>query len=226
MNVKFPDGRRVDSISVRLWMVVGLVILYGIPSLFLLVLQNKLSEYIISFSTQFSLGMVLAMGSMLLTFFAQAFRLRGLSMGKTYIVNALVSISVVLSIPLTLFAIIFIDPLIFGSDISLDFFLWLLKSIGSVLIFIGIVSMVLSEVRGYILIKVKMDHMITDVMMEIQEIQGVQSVSALFGEYDLIIYYRIRSVGKILKLIVREIAQIPGVESVSTQVVLNEVNKY
>ena len=226
MDVKFPDGRKIDSISVRVWMVFGLVILYGIPSLFLLVIQNKLSEYIISFSTQFSLGMVLAMGSMLLTFFAQAFRLRGLSMGKTYIVNALVSISVVLSIPLTLFAIIFIDPLIFGVELSLDFFLWLLKSIGSVLIFIGIISMVLSEVRGYILIKVKMDHMITDVMMEIQKIQGVQSVSALFGEYDLIIYYRIRSVGKILKLIVREVAQIPGVESVSTQVVLNEVNKH
>ncbi len=226
INVKFPDGHKVDAISTRVWMVFGLFLFYGIPSLLLLGLQNRLVEFFLAFSTHFSLGMAFAIVSMLITFFAQAFRLRGLSIGKTYIVNALVSISVVFSIPLTLFALIFVDPLIFGGDVSLDFFLWVLKSIGSILIFIGIISMVLSEVRGYILIKVKMGFLVTDIMTEIQKIHGVQSVSALFGEYDLIIYYRIRSVGKILKLIIREIAIIPGVETVSTQVVLREINKY
>jgi len=62
-------------------------------------------------------------------------------------------------------------------------------------------------------------------MKDIQKINGIQTVSSIFGEYDIIVYYRIRSIGKVLRLIVREIAQLPGVEQISTQIVLNEHNK-
>ena len=221
LQIKFPDGRKIDAITTRVWSVFGLFIFYGLLSLPLMFDKSRFDQFVINFQP----GIFLASISMIITFFAAAFRLRGLSMGKTYIVNALVSISVVFSIPITLFAVIFLDPLIFGGKVSLDLFLWLLKSIGSFLIFIGIVSMVLSEVRGYVLVKVKIGTPITDTMREIQKITGVQSVSSIFGEYDIIVYYRIRSIGKVLKLIIREIAHLEGVEQVSTQIVLNELNK-
>ena len=221
LRIKYSDGRSIDAITTRVWTVFGLFIFYGLLSLPLMFYENRFDQFILNFQT----GIVLASISMIITFFAAAFRLRGLSMGKTYIVNALVSISVVFSIPITLFAVIFLDPLIFGGDVSLDPFLWILKSIGSILIFIGILSMVLSEVRGYVLVKIKIDKLIDETMRDIQKITGVQSVSSLFGEYDIIVYYRIRSIGKVLKLIVREIAQLPGVDQVTTQIVLNELNK-
>ncbi len=221
LHIKYPDGRSIDAITLRVWTVFGLFIFYGLLSLPLMFVENRFDQFFLNFQT----GMILASISMFITFFAAAFRLRGLSMGKTYIVNALVSISVVFSIPLTLFAVIFLDPLIFGSEVSLDPFLWILKSIGSILIFIGIVSMVLSEVRGYVLVKIKVGMSMDETMKDIQKINGVQSVSSLFGEYDIIVYYRIRSIGKILRLIVREIAHLPGVEQISTHIVLNELNK-
>lgn len=221
LRIKYSDGRSIDAITTRVWTVFGLFIFYGLLSLPLMFYENRFDQFILNFQT----GIVLASISMIITFFAAAFRLRGLSMGKTYIVNALVSISVVFSIPITLFAVIFLDPLIFGGEVSLDPFLWILKSIGSILIFIGILSMVLSEVRGYVLVKIKIDKLIDETMRDIQKITGVQSVSSLFGEYDIIVYYRIRSIGKVLKLIVREIAQLPGVDQVTTQIVLNELNK-
>ena len=221
LRIKYSDGRSIDAITTRVCTVFGFFIFYGLLSLPLMFYENRFDQFILNFQT----GIVLASISMIITFFAAAFRLRGLSMGKTYIVNALVSISVVFSIPITLFAVIFLDPLIFGGEVSLDPFLWILKSIGSILIFIGILSMVLSEVRGYVLVKIKIDKLIDETMRDIQKITGVQSVSSLFGEYDIIVYYRIRSIGKVLKLIVREIAQLPGVDQVTTQIVLNELNK-
>ena len=225
-DVRFSDGRSIDAISIRVWTVFGLFLFYGFLSIVFAILQNRVGEIFTELLTVFPVGFFWGSLSMLITFFAQALRLKGLSIGKTYIVNALVSISVVFSIPLTLIAIIFIDPLIFGMEVSLDPFLWILKSIGCTLIFIGIVSMVLSEVRGYILVHIQAGAEITEIMQKIQEINGVQSVSALFGEYDLLIYFRIRSIGKVFKLIVREISRINGVENVSTQVVLSEINKY
>ena len=221
LQIRYPDGRNIDAITTRVWTVFGLFIFYGLLSLPLMFVDNRFDRFILNFD----LGMILASVSMIITFFAAVFRLRGLSMGKTYIVNALVSISVVFSIPLTLFAVVFIDPLIFGGEVSLNPFLWILKSIGSILIFIGIVSMVLSEVRGYVLVKIRVGTPIDETMQNIQKINGVESVSSLFGEYDLIVYYRIRSIGKILRLIIREIAQLPGVDQISTQIVLNELNK-
>jgi len=221
LKIKYPDGRSIDAITIRVWTVFGLFIFYGLFSLPLMFVENRFEQFILNFQ----MGMILASISMFITFFAAAFRLRGLSMGKTYIVNALISISVVFSIPLTLFAVVFLDPLIFGGEVSLDPFLWILKTIGSFLIFIGIVSMVLSEVRGYVLVKIKVGMPIDKTMKDIQKISGVQSVSSLFGEYDIIVYYRIRSIGKVLRLIVQEIAILPGVDQVSTQIVLNEHNK-
>jgi DNA-binding Lrp family transcriptional regulator len=221
LHVKYSDGRSMDAITVRVWTVFGLFIFYGLLSLPMMFYENRFDKFFLNFET----GMILASISMIITFFAAAFRLRGLSMGKTYIVNALVSISVVFAIPLTLFAVIFLDPLIFGGAVSLNPFLWILKTIGSILIFIGIVSMVLSEVRGYVLVKVKVGFPFDEIMKDIQKINGVQSVSSLFGEYDIIVYYRIRSIGKVLRLIIRKIAILPGVDRISTQIVLNELNK-
>ncbi|MHA1236172.1 MAG: Lrp/AsnC ligand binding domain-containing protein [Candidatus Hodarchaeales archaeon] len=222
LHIKYPDGGSIDAITTRVWTVFGLFIFYGLLSLPLMFFEDRFNQFFLNFST----GMILASISMIITFFAAAFRLKGLSMGKTYIVNALVSISVVFSIPITLFAVIFFDPLIFGGEVSLDPFLWILKSIGSILIFIGIVTMVLSEVRGYVLVKIKVGMPLDETMQDIQKINGVISVSSLFGEYDLIVYYRIRSIGKVLRLIIREIAQLPGVDQVSTQIILDELNKF
>ncbi len=221
LQIKYPDGWSIDAITTRVWTVIGLFIFFGLLSFPLMFYENRFDQFILNFQS----GIALASISMFITFFAAAFRLRGLSMGKTYIVNALVSISVVFSIPITLFAVLFLDPLIFGGEVSLDPFLWILKTIGSILIFIGILSMVLSEVRGYVLVKMKIGTSIDETMRSIQKITGVQSVSSLFGEYDIIVYYRIRSIGKILRLVVREIAQLQGVDHVSTQIVLNEHNK-
>ncbi|MHA1214656.1 MAG: Lrp/AsnC ligand binding domain-containing protein [Candidatus Hodarchaeales archaeon] len=162
----------------------------------------------------------------LVTFFAYAFWLKGLDTGKTYIVNALVSISVVFSVPITLAAVVFIDPHIFGSEVSLEVFFWILKTIGSILIFIGIISMVLAEIRGYILVKIDVGAYSEEVLRQIYSVDGVQSVSSVFGEYDLLIEYRIRSIGKVIKRIIREVARIEGIKEVHTQVVMSEIVKY
>ncbi|MHA1228346.1 MAG: Lrp/AsnC ligand binding domain-containing protein [Candidatus Hodarchaeales archaeon] len=219
---KFPDGSKIDAINLRLWMVIGLFTIYGLFSLPILFTTNDFQEFL----QYLIVGVQWASLSMTLTFFAYSFWLKGLDTGKTYIVNALVSISVVFSVPITLVAVTFVNPLIFGSEVSLEPFLWVLKGIGSTLIFIGILSMVLAEVRGYILVKLEVGSLNEDVLNQIRSINGVQSVSSVFGEYDLLIEYRIRSIGKVVKTIIRQVAKIKGVKEVHTQVVLNEIVKY
>ncbi|MHA1974796.1 MAG: Lrp/AsnC ligand binding domain-containing protein [Candidatus Hodarchaeales archaeon] len=219
---KFPDGSKIDAVNLRMWMVIGLFSIYGLFSSPVLFDTNVLRE----FSQYLIVGVQWAGLSMTLTFFAYAFWLKGLDTGKTYIVNALVSISVVFSVPITLAAVMFIDPHIFGSDVSLEVFFWILKSIGSVLIFIGIISMVMAEVRGYILVKIEVGAYSEEVLRQIHAVDGVQSVSSVFGEYDLLIEYRIRSIGKVIKRIIREVARIKGVKEVHTQVVMSEIVKY
>ncbi len=81
------------------------------------------------------------------------------------------------------------------------------------------------KVIPYILISVDLGES-DNILRDLIKIKEVRSASVVSGIYDLIVYYRIRSIGKVLRLIVREIAQLPGVDQVSTQIILNELNKF
>ena len=93
------------------------------------------------------------------------------------------------------------------------------------MVFIGIYALAVTESRGYILVKTKIGF--SNIVMEgISKINGILSVSSVFGEYDLLITFRIRSTGKYLRLIIRKIASIEGIEKVYTHIILKRKENY
>lgn len=213
------NGKTIDSLTLRLLSVVSLAIVFGIIGFPLLLLDNRISMFI----ETLGIGILFAMISMGIAFFSYAFWLRGLSIGKTYIVNALVAVSIVFSIPLTLVVIVF-EPSLLAGELTTDLFSWIMRIIGSILVFIGIFALAITESRGYILAKTRIGSL-NSVMEELSKINGVVSVCSILGEYDLIIAFRIRSTGKLLRLIMRKIASIEGIESINTQIILKRKEK-
>ena len=87
----------------------------------------------------------------------------------------------------------------------------LIKLIGIILMFIGIVSLSLSEVTAYIFIKVRKRKSM-DILKELLRIDGIEYASATAGRYDLIVRVRLRTLGKAYEKIVNKLSKINGIE--------------
>jgi len=145
--------------------------------------------------------------------------IRALGKGKMSIVNAIVSINIVLGIPLT-FLGVKLAPNIFES-ISYDAFLWTIKKVGTIFVIVGILALSLSEVKAYILLRISSKHA-AGILDKIYKIRGVESVAAVAGDYDYVVKLRIRTLGKTYNIIVWEIEKIEGIIQIMSLPIIKE----
>ncbi|NHJ40584.1 MAG: Lrp/AsnC family transcriptional regulator [Asgard group archaeon] len=217
VETKFDTGENLDSTNIRLW---TLFFMAFFTIIFSLPFMN--AEGFSVFRTTFIPALLPISISMLLVFIARILYVRALSMGKMSIVNSLSSISVIAGIPITL-----IFNLIWPIHFPLPsgnyaWVVWLLRGIGSLLVFSGIIGLAMSEVKIMILAKVKAG-MACD-YEKIKAISGIEKVSVITGEYDLMIILRTRTIGRGYQSIVEKLELLPCLYEIVSNPVLKEWN--
>ncbi|NHK31936.1 MAG: Lrp/AsnC family transcriptional regulator [Asgard group archaeon] len=215
IETKFDSGVNLDSTNIRLWTLFFMAfftIIFSLPFMD--------AEGWSVFKTTFLPALLPISLSMLLVFIARILYVRALSMGKMSIVNSLSSISVIAGIPITLI-FNFIWPIYFPLPSgSFAWVVWLMRGIGVLLVFGGIVGLTMSEVKIMILAKVK-----TGVACDyekIKAISGVEEVSVLTGKYDLMIILRTRTMGRGYQSIVEKLEMMPCLSEIVSNPVMKE----
>ena len=193
-------GKRYDSINLRVWSLLFTTIFVIIMAPLIVGPESIVLSIVISIAHFFVIAL-----DMLLAFFAYVLYIRALGMGKMSVVNALVSVSVVISLPLTLIlAWVFPDVYILP-DLSGVF--GLVRIIGIIFVFLGMTALSFSEVVGYILIKSRPGSG-SKLLKKLSTIKGVEYVSATAGKYDYIVRIKIRSLGKAYENVLQKIIKI------------------
>ncbi|MFX0063068.1 MAG: hypothetical protein ACFFC7_12895 [Candidatus Hermodarchaeota archaeon] len=193
-----------DALTIRFYTTIGLAIIFTLisvlirPQILLLLLDPTLLVAVVP----------AALSMVLYTLYFITY-LRAIGKGKLSIVNAIVSVSVVLSIPVTLIGTILI-PGVFG-DVSTEPFFWIIKIIGAILICVGIISLSLSEIRFYLFFKKEIPYSMDKIFAELIQIKGVQKVASCTGTYDGIILVRTRAIGKSYNQILMRVTKISGI---------------
>ena len=210
------NGKKNDSLNLRFWSLFFLTLFLSIMIMpFLDKTRVKMIQKLL-FSPVIFIFFTANMG---FAFLSYVMYIRALGKGKMSIVNAIVSINIILGIPLT-FLGAKLAPNIFES-VSYEIFLWIIKIVGTIFVIVGILALSLSEVKAYILLRVGSKHT-TDILDKIYEIRGVESVSAVAGDYDYIVKLRIRTLGKTYNIIVREIEKIEGIIQITSLPIIKE----
>ena len=214
LTTKDKQGKLYDSINLRVWTM--LIITIGqVVSAAPALSKGGFSE--VSNSWKTALSPVIF--SMLFVFLAIIFYTRALTMGKMSIVKALSSVSVVTAFPIIGIASIWL-PNIFGfggENLVLDI---VLKLSGSALILIGVIALALSETKSILLVKAKQGFAIK--IEELTKIKGIESVSFITGQYDLLINIKMRSIGKAFSLVENSIAKLSWIDDVITFQIMKE----
>ncbi|NPE09368.1 MAG: hypothetical protein GNW80_13865, partial [Asgard group archaeon] len=212
---KYRNGENLDSTNTRLWTLLFMAfftIIFSLPFMD--------AEGFLVFRTTFLPALFPIALSMLLVFIARILYVRALSMGKMSIVNSLSSVSVVAGIPITLI-FGFIWPAYFplpGGEFA--WVVWLLRGIGVILVFSGIIGLSMSEVKIMILAKVKSGVVCN--YEQIKAISGVERVSVITGKYDLMIIIRSRTIGRGYQPIVEKLEKIPCLEDFHSNTIMKE----
>jgi len=150
--------------------------------------------------------------------FGYLFYIRALGFGKASVTQALRSSTIIFAIPISiLIASYNIIPLF-----SFDPVLVLLKVFGIILIVLGIASYGLTQIKGFLFVKVKKGVPIYSSMEELWKLQGVTRVSATTGSYDLIAEVRTRSLCKGYEWIIRGIDSIKSIQHYQWRSILKE----
>ena len=206
-------GLRVDSLNMRLW---SLLVLNSVMSLFLFPMlpidafQIMIDNFAILFWPM--------VGSGVATFFALVMYARALGRGSMSIVNSLSSVSVVLGVPMTLIGNALI-PGAFG-EIETDLFMWVLTIIGIILVMIGILALQASDVRSYVIVKVKPQ--VGDILPDLFKIKGVERAAALAGMHDYILTIKSRNLAKTRTKILKRIQEVKGIDKLETLVIIRD----
>lgn len=214
LTTKDTQGKFYDSINLRIWTMLIITIgqvVAAAPALS----KGGFSEV----SNSWKIALTPVIISMLLVFLSIVFYTRALTMGKMSIVKALSSVSVVTTLPIIGIASIWL-PNIFGfggENLVLDI---VLKLSGSFLILIGVIALALSETKSILLAKAKQGFAIK--VEELTKIKGIESVSFITGQYDLLINIKMRSIGKAFSLVEKSIAKLPWIDDVITFQIMKE----
>lgn len=214
LTTKDKQGKFYDSINLRIWTMLIITIgqvVAAAPALS----KGGFSEV----SNSWKIALTPVIISMLLVFLSIVFYTRALTMGKMSIVKALSSVSVVTTFPIIGIASIWL-PNIFGfggENLVLDI---VLKLSGSFLILIGVIALALSETKSILLAKAKQGFAIK--VEELTKIKGIESVSFITGQYDLLINIKMRSIGKAFSLVEKSIAKLPWIDDVITFQIMKE----
>ena len=140
------------------------------------------------------------------------------------IVNSLASISVIAGIPITLLGNLIRPDIFLIPTGNLAWIVWLLRGIGAILVFAGILGISLTEVKIIILAKVKGGEACD--YEKIKNIPGVEQVSVITGKYDLLIVLRSRTVGRGYQPIVEQLEKLPCLSHIVSSPIMKEWNTW
>ena len=209
------NGRRVDSITIRIWNLLLTTIVFS-AIVFLIYPKSikKSFEYVGDYDV-----FTLVFSTMTLTFISQVLYIRALGIGKSSITQGVNSISTVFS---------FVSAIILSNLYPQSFQLipintqfLLIKLIGLTLLTFGIIALATGEVKAYVFIKTKPGPQ-REIIEKIWRIKGVKVLSAVAGGYDLILKIKIRALGKAYSRIVRKLEEIPNIEDFRWITILKE----
>lgn len=210
------DNKPNDAINIRLWNVSFACLFTAIFALALDYYNgtNNLIDAIYASVNHFGWLILVGIG----TFFSFVFYIRALGIGKASVTQAVKSSVIIFTIPISIVLAYFgfIDP------ITTDPVLILIKSMGIVLMILGIVSFALTLIKAYIFIKIKPGYPIEETMQKLWDIKGVNRVCAVAGEYDFIVKIRTRTLVKGYERIIRKIEEIEAIKEYRWQSVLKE----
>jgi len=210
------DDKPNDSLNIRFWNVVFACIFTSII-VFLYDSFIGTNHLITGITASFEHFNWVAL-TMAITFFSYIFYIRALGIGKASVTQAVRASSVLFAIPFSLLISYFniIPPF------STDPVMIIIKTIGTILVILGIVSFALSLVKAYIFIDVKPGYPIEKTMSELWNIRGVTRVSVTAGKYDFMVKIRIRTLVKGYEKIIRKLEEIEAIKKYKWESVLKE----
>ena len=208
MKVK---DRPNDAINIRFW---NLIFTTLISLLVVSVINIRYLDESVAASVKYFPWLALSMG---VTFFSYVFYIRALGIGKASITQAVKSSTVIFSIPVSIVLSLYIPLAVYETPELL-----VIKMMGMILVVLGIVSFALTTVKSYIIIQAQHGFSVQSLMNKIWDINGVESVSATAGNYDLVAKIRTRTLGKGYDKIIQKLEEIEGIEKFKWQSVLKE----
>lgn len=201
-----------DAINIRMWNVIFTALFTSA----IVLLIRPISFYTsLEFIPRFYPLFILSMSA---TFFSYVLYIRALGIGKASTVQSLYATSLIFSMPVGL-ALSAAGYILMpqGSGIML-----LIRGIGISLVLLGVVSFALTEVKGYVFVKVQIGYHIREILNRIWDIKGVESVSAVTGKYSLVAKVRTRTLGKGYEQILSRLEEIEGIEDFKWFPILKE----
>jgi len=210
------DNRKIDSISLRYWLIFYMTL--QITPFYLISCPYEITQILHEFVSSFLILSV----DMGLTFLAMIMYIRALSMGKMSIVNALVSLSAIFGIGVS-----FIGSWLFPNYVQIpvyNFFVIITKTFGAILVVLGVFLLLLSETSTYILLKIDQKRA-KELLEELSKVNGIETVSAVVGEFDIIAKLNIRSLAKAYEILIKRLARLKGIEEIFIVSILKEWEK-
>jgi DNA-binding Lrp family transcriptional regulator len=200
-------GTQNDAINIRFWNVFFSMLFALLLSLVIRPSSTAISFY--ALSDYFSVFITLTT----LATFSYILFIRALGISTASIAQAVKSVSLIISI---------VFSLLMGQMAGIESTFALLKIMGVILVILGIVDISFTEVRAFLFIRVKNGHSAKEVTDAIWKIKGIDSVSSVSGEYDVIARVRTRTLGKGYETIVTKINAIDGIRDFHWDSVLKE----
>jgi DNA-binding Lrp family transcriptional regulator len=153
-----------------------------------------------------------------ITFFSYVLYIRALGIGKASVNNAIRASTIVFGLPFSFLLAMYFDIPLFSTDpVMLT-----IKTIGFILIVLGIISFALTLVKAYIFISLRPGFSIKKTMEDLWKIKGVNRVTATAGPYDFIIKIHTRTLIKGYERIIRKIEEIQSIKDYKWASVLKE----
>ncbi|MEM2906863.1 MAG: EamA family transporter [Candidatus Odinarchaeota archaeon] len=210
-------NQRVDSLNIRLWVLLLNSVFTSIIFAPFIITPTGIGYL----STLTPTLVLLIIVDMMAATFASITYIRALGVAKMSIVNSILAFTVILGIPFTLLGNAII-PGGFGT-VNLTGIYGMLTFIGASLIMVGIITIAITQVKGYLLIY--LDGGAEPILKKLMKVKGLTKVSAVSGEAMLIAELKIRSLGKAYRKIVTELEKITGIKTVRTLTSIKEWEK-
>jgi len=92
------------------------------------------------------------------------------------------------------------------------------------LVVLGVFLLLLSETSTYILLKIDQKRA-KELLEELSKVNGIETVSAVVGEFDIIAKLNIRSLAKAYDILIKRLARLKGIEEIFIVSILKEWEK-
>lgn len=208
------DGYYNDAMNIRFW---NLVFTTFFTFIAILLISHFMNENILQVTISSLSHLDIIATSTTITFFSYVLYIRALGLGKASITQAVKSSNIIFSIPFSFLLVKVAPGVIFESFLHA-----MIKIMGIILVILGVTSFALTEVKGYIFIRIEPGYRIEEMIEKIWKIKGITSVTAIAGTYDIIAKARIRTLGKGYERIIRILEGIEGIDSFKWQSILRE----